>query len=163
MRKTALITLAFTFGLAACGGDDDTTPGALDPQLPPTGATQVQAWLEAGLYLDWRCEAAGHDARAPSPHGRNRICNNDALVAGSGPFAVGAASVKELLGSGDAVIGHAVYRKNAAGTDGSNWYWYEDMNGTVAVDGTGGSGVAKDVCVDCHSHAERDFAFTIVP
>ncbi|MBZ0235880.1 MAG: hypothetical protein K8M05_26360 [Deltaproteobacteria bacterium] len=149
---------------AACGdGGGGDGGGTSDAQLPPTGAAQVRAWIEAGHYLDWRCEPAGHDARDPSPHGRNRICNNDAITAGSGDFPLGAAAVKELLDSSDNIIGHAVYRKDAAGAGGAGWYWYEDVNGDVVADGAGTAGVPRDVCADCHSHAERDFVFTIVP
>ena len=155
-----------TTTLAACGDDDDDDGGGgpSASQLPPTGATALATWLAGGAYLDWHCEAAGHAARASSPHGRNRICNNDAIHdTASGAFPVGAASVKELLDDGDRVIGYAVYRKDAAGTDGASWYWYEDMNGQVVADGAGNAGVPKTVCVDCHAHAERDFVFTIAP
>ncbi|MEZ4403321.1 MAG: hypothetical protein R3B06_25065 [Kofleriaceae bacterium] len=174
METEPLIPLAIAMAfLAACGGDDgtaatiDAAPGtdaAQVAQTPPSGAANVDAWIAAGHYLSWNCEAAPHDARAPSPHGRNRICNNDALHGSTaGPFPIGAASVKELRDPADAIIGYAVYRKDADGTDGSNWYWYEVADGTVVADGTGGSGPPNTICVDCHSHAPRDFVFTIAP
>lgn len=136
-----------------------------DPQLPPDNGTDVMQWLSRGLYKSWRCEPAGHAARAPSPHGRNRICNNDAIkdAPTSGTYPVGAASAKELLDDSDAIIGYAVYRKLADGTDGANWYWFEIVNGSTTADGDGTDGSPKTVCVDCHSHAPRDFVFTAVP
>lgn len=168
---TSLALSALLIFAAACGDSDPAaspdagTDAASEAQTPPSGAAAVQAWLTAAHYQSWHCEAAPHPARAPSPHGRNRICNNDALhgSTGTGPFPIGAASVKELLDASDQIIGYAVYRKDAEGTDGANWYWYEDMNGQVVADGNGGSGTARTICVDCHSHAPRDFVFTIAP
>jgi hypothetical protein len=142
--------------LAGCSDDPRTD----DPQLPPDSGADVMAWLSRGFYQSWRCEPAGHAARAPSPHGRNRICNNDAIATApaAGAYPVGAASAKELLDDGDAIIGYAVYRKLADGGDGANWYWFEIVNGGTAADGDG-----VDVCVACHSQAPRDFVFTAVP
>ena len=149
-------------------------------ETPPEGHDAVEAWIADGHYKSWACEPAGHEARAPSPHGRNRICSNAALSAASttASYPVGSAAVKELLDANDAIIGYAVYRKAVADpspTDGSNWYWYERVppgtvlptpdpvqpNGVVA-DGRGTSGNPKTVCIDCHSHAPNDFVFTQV-
>ena len=173
-RAPLLAPLAALALLVACadgaGDDDDNPPTASDPQLPPEGAADVDAWLAEGHYLDWTCEPAPHDSRAPSPHGRNRICNNDKLaLATSAPWEVGSASVKELLDAADAIVGYAVYTKAADGgagpTDGSTWYWYEKADGDVVADGRGASGAPLTICVDCHSHAggdnnEMDFVFT---
>jgi hypothetical protein len=152
----------------------------VDAQTPPQGGvTEMKAWLATGDYKKWKCEAAEHAQKAPSPHAVNRICSNDKLsgAGASGPFPAGAAGVKELWDKVDgAVIGYAVYVKtDADSAAGANWYWYEDapsLNppGGVVADGFGTAGVPKDVCVDCHSHADsgfaasaRDFVFTQVP
>jgi hypothetical protein len=147
---------------AAAGTD---APVAVDPaQTPPSGAAALATWLAAGHYLSWHCEAAGHPARGASAHGRNRICNNALLRAATGArFPVGAASVKELLDANDAIVGYAVARKDAEGTDGGNWYWFERFGSTIYADGAGNSGGARTICVDCHSHATRDFVYTVVP
>jgi len=163
-RLTSLAAGLFV-ALAACGGSgDDGTDPTTDPQRPPQGAALVTPWLDAAYYQAWNCEAAPHAAREPSPHGTNRICNNDVLAAAadSSSYPVGSASVKELY-EGEAIVGYAVYRKLAEGTDGSNWYWYETMGGTAVADGTGDNGPAKEICVGCHSHAPTDFVFTLVP
>jgi hypothetical protein len=155
MTYTRFAAISLTW-LAACSTDSGNPD---DPQLPPERSADVMTWLAKGYYKSWRCEPAGHPARTPSPHGRNRICNNDAIAnaAGSGAYPVGVASAKELLDDNDAIIGYAVYRKLADGDDGANWYWFETTPGNT-IDGAG-----VDVCVGCHSHAPRDFVFTVVP
>lgn len=133
-----------------------------DPaENPPEGAADVENWINQGFYLAWHCEEAIHDQREPSPHGRNRICSNNALANASAnaPFPVGSAGVKELYDDNDALVGFAIYRKAEAVTaatgnnDGANWYWYEKLSGDVLADGRGNAGVPLTVCVDCHSHA----------
>lgn len=164
------LTLACTSPDPAGGDDADAAPTAdaavaADPtQTPPSGAAELATWLAAGHYLAWHCEAAGHPARSPSAHGRNRICNNAALHAATGDrFPTGAASVKELLDASDAIVGYAVARKDGDGTDGGNWYWFERFGTTIYADGPGTTGGARTICVDCHSHATRDFVYTVVP
>jgi hypothetical protein len=172
MRIASLIAMSL---LIACGGDDGTTT---EDQLPPMGHASVNPWLASGMYKSWAAEPAVHAARAPSPHGFNRIYSNDLLAAnatGTGPWPKGAAAVKELYGSAtDATpIGYAVYLKlEADSAAGANWYWYErvpldseaphDDNGVVA-DGTGASGPAKTICVGCHAGAGSDAAHTPSP
>jgi hypothetical protein len=167
--------LLATVALAACSSD--TKPS--DDQTPPTtGRTDVEAWLAGGAYKTWTCEPAIHEARAPSPHGFNRICSNDVIAAnasGSNPWPKGAAAVKELYASMTATtpIGYAVYLKtSSASANGTNWYWYErvpldspaphDTNGVVA-DGRGGTGPAMEICVGCHGGAGMDTAHTPSP
>lgn len=148
-----------------CGGSDGSDGQAsygddpADQQLPARGSTDALDWLEAGFYLDWQCEPEPHAARALSPHGTNRVCNNDALrdAAGSGSFPIGAASVKELY-DGDDIRLFALYRKVSSGEGGDTWYWYEGSRGDTAANGEG-----EGVCVGCHSRAPRDYVFTIVP
>lgn len=142
-------------GGGGSGGDPD-----FDAQSPPEGESALTAWIDQQFYKQWTCEGAIHDAREPSPHGRNRICSNDTLsLAQASPWPVGGAAVKELYDDGDNLTGYAVYKKVADGTDGSNWYWYETNAGSVVADGRGSTGAPLTICVSCHSHAE-DFVFT---
>lgn len=148
---------------------------AADDQTPPQDGAAVEAWLTEGAYKSWSCESAIHAARAPSPHGFNRICSNDLIAADAAddtPWPKGAAAVKELYAAEDDAepVGYAVYLKledDSAG--GSNWYWYErvpldseaphDADGVVA-DGNGSSGPAQTICVGCHAGAGSDAAHT---
>jgi len=148
------------------------TGGSGDAQTPPQGEANIKAWLATSAYKSWKCQPAEHVAVAPSPHSYNRICSNDILAAGSPPFAVGAAAVKELYSDsaadGGVVFGYAVYLKTAADTaadggSGANWYWYEDNPtldppGGVVADGLGTTGNPLTVCVGCHSKAGSDAA-----
>lgn len=153
------IHLAYVLAVTGCASDEPQ-----DPQVPPTGSDAVTAWLAAGYYQSWACEPEAHDARSPSPHNRNRICSNDIVHATpDGSFAVSASSVKELLDDSGAVFGHAVSRKLSDDPDGAGWYWYEAVNGSVTVEGTGASGSAKSVCVGCHVGAAQDFVFAKAP
>lgn len=174
MMGAALATCA-AFGLVTACSDDkpagapDAALGAGTAQTPPTGAAAVEAWLAQGLYKQWNCEAVVHAGRAPTPHGFNRICSNDALsqgVTGTAEWASGAAAVKELYASASATtpIGYAVYLKQAAtSAGGANWYWYERTPDGVVADGAGASGAAKTVCVACHQAAGSDAAHTPTP
>lgn len=159
-------------------------------QLPPTtGRAAVRAWLAAGAWRRWRCEANAHPGGGLSPHALNRICNNDALAnapAGA-PWPVGAASVKELRdpGAPDQVVGYALYLKVRESGDGDNWFWFEfvrpefaldpepprESDGTIA-EGLGDRGGAQSICVPCHRRSgaddsgvmgHGDFVFTRVP
>ncbi len=164
--------------VAACASSSSGTVETMSTgsaQMPPTGSANVETWLKDGDYKKWHCEPAIHASRAPSPHGFNRICSNDAVASmatGTGVWPSGAAAVKELYASATDTtpIGYAVYSKTQADSaNGANWYWYErvpldsqaphDANGIVA-DGTGGSGPAKEICVGCHAGAGSDMAHT---
>lgn len=192
LRSTStLLVSLFALALsAACGDSGETGTGAngsggagetggaaptADDQTPPQNGDDVEAWLADGAYKNWSCEAAIHEARAPSPHGFNRICSNDLVAqnaSGDGPWPKGAAAVKELYAAADdtAPVGYAVYLKlQDDSADGSNWYWYErvpldseaphDAQGVVA-DGPGSSGPAQTICVGCHAAAGSDAAHT---
>ena len=162
MRSIRLFTpvLVHVLAIAACTdsgpasfGDDLT-----HPQLPARGTADAPAWLAASYYHAWRCEATQHPGRSPSPHGKTRICNNDALHAAvAGDFPAGAASVKEIY-DGDAIVTYAVARKLTEGAGGDSWYWYEGNPDKVYANGEG-----ADNCTGCHTGAPRDFVFTIVP
>jgi hypothetical protein len=147
----------------------EPTSGGEEDSLPPiTGRVDIEAWLAAGHYLKWTCQDGVQDKILISIHGKQRICSN-ALVTGhptKDEYPVDASSVKELYDeAGVNIVGYAVSRHVKAGTDGASWYWYKrvpaddpqmpDENGVVA-DGLGDEGVAKSLCVSCHSAAGND-------
>jgi hypothetical protein len=178
MRLAALSCTALFATVAACSSDS-TGSSASDAQTPPTsGRTDIEKWLSDASYKTWTCEPAVHAARDPSPHGFNRICSNDlimAAAAGTGPWPKGASAVKEIYSSLTATtpVGFAVYLKTATDSAaGANWYWYErvpassdaphDANGVVA-DGKGGGGTALSICVNCHTASGSDTTHTPSP
>lgn len=147
-----------------------------DLQTPPQGTpAAIDAWIAAGSYkgAGWKCEAAPHPARSPSPHGVNLICNNTKLSGTAAPadYPFGAASVKELYAADNTtIIGYATGLKlqNGAST-GDKWYWYEKLSGSVVYNGKG-TAANSDVCSGCHAgagsdaaHPGRDFVYTQVP
>ncbi len=148
---------------AGCPAKDaSATPGDID--TPPTGSdADISAWIAKGDYMkgSWKCEAAPHAGRSPSPHGQNRICSNGKLSAhGAGEFPIGSAQVKEIYEAGK-ITGYATQAKVATG-GGEAWYWYEKVGGSVVANGTGVS-----LCTGCHSRAGtstsgHDFVFTQV-
>lgn len=162
-RLTLLLALT---GLTGCMGATEP-PVTDDPQLPPTGASALRGWLAQGHYKAWHCEPAPHDARPPSPHGRNRVCNNHKVAThtGTDPYPDGAANVKELVDAQGNVTGHAVSRRTRPEGNEEGWYWFEQTDSRVIVDGQ-----AVPVCVGCHGaagsdaqHPGQDYVFTRVP
>jgi hypothetical protein len=163
------------------GSDTEPTGGGEDEtKVPPTsGHTDMQAWLMAGHYKNWKCETGVQDPIMISPHGKQRICSN-AILSGHATqdeYPVDSSAVKELYDeAGTTIVGYAVYRHVKAGTDGGSWYWYEQlpldhpampdpMTGVIA-DGLGDSGNAMSICVACHSatgidadHPGHDFVY----
>ena len=133
-------------------------------QLPPTsGEAEIAPWLSTGAYKTWSCESAPHTASGASGHSKNRICSNEKIAKhdpASGPWPVGAASVKELY-AGDRIVGYAVARKVTAGADAGAWYWYERVGTTLYADGLGTENAPKSLCGDCHSRG-TDFVYTAV-
>lgn len=158
MSRACLVVWIVATACTADPGPETAGDDPSDPELPARGTADMPTWLAAGYYRAWHCEPAAHDARAPSPHGRNRICNNAALHAatGTGAFPAGAASVKEIF-DGD-VMAYAVTRKLADGAGGDAWYWYEANADRVYANGRGTPG-----CTGCHGGAARDYVFTVVP
>ena len=163
-RTSSVVLVALALAATACAAEpsaetsgDDLT----DPELPARGTADLPTWLAAGYYRAWHCEPEAHDGRAPSPHGRNRICNNAALqaAAGTGAFPAGAASVKEILDGG--AMTYAVSRKLTDGAGGDTWYWYESNPADPAHVYANGPGVPG--CTGCHGGAARDHVFTVVP
>ena len=158
---------------AACPAGCPAPAG--DAQTPPQGTDAViSTWLTAGSYkgAGWKCEAAVHASRSPSPHGKNKICNNMALTGTVAPavYPFGIASVKELyMDDGTTVSGHALSLKLFEGaSDGSKWYFYEKTGATVVANGKGKKD-NTDLCSSCHAgagsdpaHSGRDFVYTQV-
>ena len=159
--------LLLAAGLSGCNSPapgseaiDTTDASALDdPQLPPLGGAPLRAWLAAGSYRQWACEATIMNPRPRGAHGRNRVCSNDLLSAAdtSSPFPPGSAAVKELYDSRDRLVGYAVSRKLSAGTDGVRWFWSEGGNEGIGIGG----------CAGCHGQAAmyggHDFVYVRVP
>jgi hypothetical protein len=133
-------------------------PGS--PQIPPQGQAALEAWLAAGHYKAWACETAISSARLNGAHGRHRICSNQALLdAPSGPYPVGAASVKELFTSSDGPNGYAVGLKVTPGLGDDTWYWYE-RTGTSPRSRPVADSIGDKACgADCHARAPRDNVF----
>ncbi len=186
-------TVVGSLALVGCGASTGGVPGkdagcpagcpAVDagcpagcPQSPPMGTeAAADAWLAKGEYKTWKCEAASHPGRSPSPHGPNRICNNTKLSGtAAGNYPVGAASVKELFvtDGGTAISGYAYGVKIAAGAStGASWYWFEKNGGSLIANGKGDkAGNELTVCTGCHqgagsdaAHSGRDFVYTQVP
>ncbi len=162
-------------GAAATGGSDASVDTS---QTPPTGGSNVEAWLAEGTYKSWHCEAAVHASRSPSVHNFNRICSNDVInmnATGKSDWPVGAAAVKELYQAAtDTVpVGYAVYVKTKADSaNGASWYFYERVptsglqsgaphdDAGVVADGLGSSGTPLSICVSCHGAAGSDAAHT---
>ncbi len=158
---------------AACSAGCPAAAG--DAQTPPQGTeSAIEAWLAAGSYkgAGWKCEAAVHANRSPSPHGKNKICNNTLLTGTVAPaiYGFGVASVKELyMDDGTTLAGHATSLKLLDGeSDGSKWYFYEKIGGTVVANGKGKPD-NTDLCSSCHAgagtdagHSGRDFVYTQV-
>jgi hypothetical protein len=116
------------------------------------GQAALTAWLTRGDYKAWACESAAMAARPNGAHGRNRICSNRLTQTNTGgEYAVDAASVKELYGSGDQIIGYAVSRHIKPGTSPDTWYWFEISGGSLFADGVG-----VGLCSGCHSAAGKD-------
>lgn len=153
------------FGVA-CGSEGDAAcagPGACagDAETPATGKlADIDAWVSAGSFKGWKCEAAAHPPRGTSAHDANRICTNAKLAGAtdlSQPAPVGAANVKELYEDGK-VVGHAFMLKVTAGAGPESWYFYEKLGGgRVAANGP-----ADSTCTGCHQAAPGDFVFTRV-
>ena len=152
-------------GDAASTQDPEPDAGALPtlppgPQTPPTGQAALEAWLAQGHHKSWTCETVISPRRLNGSHGRHRVCSNQLLIdSTSGPYPVGAASVKELFESGDLPNGFAVGLKVVAGPGNHTWYWYE-RTGRLATLQPLADGVGAPACGSgCHVLAPRDNVF----
>jgi hypothetical protein len=144
--------------VAACAAPAEVDDPALVPPLD--GQAAVEAWLDAGHYQAWRCQPAAHDAIAPSPHGRVRVCAN--AIAAAGVARVDASLALEIVDAAGAVVGRGVQRHTRPGDDGATWYWYLRVPPTsatahddtgLAADGWGFEGPPRDYCAACHAQA----------
>lgn len=179
-RKTIVASLALLF---ACSNGTDVPPASVvtpttqsapvpdtagDSETPATGRAElVAAWVARGDYRRWTCEPAGHPQRPPSPHGRNRICNNRKIVEhGVGEYPTGAASVKEVFDDLGKLTGHLIAAKLGAG-GAEAWVWYMESDGVVTLNGRGDTPDPVSKCVYCHQlagsdaeHGGHDFVYT---
>ncbi len=135
-------------------GDDD---GAIPPPCDdgvPANADALLAYLQNGDYTGMQAESGPHDSAGPH-FGDVRTfvgdCLADSLDAQNAQHPVGAASIKELYGDGDTVLGWAVEVKQAEGID-EGWYWYEYYQGSVFADG-----VDVGLCQGCHASGIDSF------
>jgi hypothetical protein len=169
----ALVLAAFSLGgctqdaAPAAPGVDAGPVGPADENVPPQGQRAIEPWLAAGYYKKWTCERDISSPRVDPAtpgirgnHGRHRICSNDLLLGSkSGPYPVGASSVKELFDRMDRPYGYAIGVKVAAGLGIDTWYWYE-RTGTLATLSPVADGVGDKSCGgDCHGNAARDDVF----
>jgi hypothetical protein len=145
----------------ATGANPGPPPG---PEVPPRSQSALEAWLAMGHHKSWVCEQTISAARLNGAHGRHRICWNDAMVKSqSGPYPVGAASVKEMFTRDDRPNGYAIGVKIGAGTGADTWYWYE-RTGSSPTARPVADGVAVKICgPDCHAAAPRDNIFIRPP
>lgn len=168
MRSSPILFTSFLVSLVAllsgCGGSPSDAPPpaplAGDDQTPPTAdQAALDAWLAAGTYKSWRCEATAHEARSGSGHDRNRICTNTLQSAHSSTtaFPVGSAAVKELIDGDGRIEGYAVYVRAEDGDGGEKRFWYEIIDGSVIAIGYG-----HTTCTGCHGGAPKDYVFTQV-
>jgi hypothetical protein len=137
--------------------EDSTTEGeditqttddvCISPAVPASPAALLE-WLESGEYATWQAESGPHASTGPH-FGAVRTfvdpCLAESLEAGSATHPLGAATVKELFGDGDAVLGWSVMIKVADGSGGDTWYWHENYDGTTYADEVG-----SGLCTGCH-------------
>ncbi len=167
--KNAAIAFLMSFSLLGACGDDEPAGGeagedqasgdatVLDPQVPPSNAAGMVAWLAAWEKEDWEAEwsceamptAKTDGAAAIHVHndadGKNRVCSNEQLAsaAAGSELPKGAAAVK--------VVGDKVYvtvKVDADSDEGNGWYWY--------APGGSPEGRGLDACTGCHAAAGTD-------
>jgi hypothetical protein len=173
LRTPLLVALVAFTSLLACSngtevfeaGDAQAKPAvsapvpdsAGDSETPATGRAElIASWIARNDYRRWTCEPVGHDARSPSPHGRNRICNNQKVVDhGPGEYPTGAASVKEIFDDLGKLTGHLVTHKLGPGK-AESWLWYMEVGGTIVLNGRGDTPEPSAKCVGCHAQAGSD-------
>lgn len=155
MQHRALLSPLFACALlCACGDPEPSTTAQFDV---PSEAVALQSFLDAGDYLDFPAESGVHAGTNGSPHGQVRVFINPTLEAslasGADAHPAGSAAIKELYdGEGSTLIGWAVSLKTEAESEGGiGWYWYEQLDGNVVVDGNGETG-----CTGCHIGSGTD-------
>ncbi|MEM6996074.1 MAG: hypothetical protein AAF721_36545 [Myxococcota bacterium] len=147
-----------------CDGDDDAAEPlemTVDGPIPQGDPAALLDWLGGGGYLDWEAESAVHDGTGPHFGAVRTYFTEDliaSLTAENTEHPAGSATVKELSGSGDRVIGWSVSIKTADDSDdGNGWYWYEYFEGSVIAEGDGIS-----ICTGCHAGG-RDYVLSPFP
>jgi hypothetical protein len=141
---------------------DDGKDATSDPQVIPTNAVSLFAYLESDAYAALAAEPEVHGSTGP--HGRVRTFINDTLKqsldASQMSHPLGSAAIKELY-SGDELRGWAVSVKVANEPNSTqNWYWYEVFSTTTnnpVADSTDAPG-----CSGCHG-AGVDFVLSPGP
>ena len=144
--------------------DPGATAGATNTEPPsdraPASAAELGPWLDAAHYLDFDCEPAPHAAGDGSPHGDNRICQNnlvtDALQL-RGDFPLGATLVKEQYTASGALAALSVETRINDAPGASGWLYYRRQGDKVTH-----SGVGEPFCTGCHANAPRDFVWATV-
>lgn len=167
MRQVLRVTILFGLGAAACAvspaEETATTDLALagdfdaagETQRPPTSSAEaIDAWLAAGHYRQWTCEAI-RPSRPPGGTAPMRLCSNAAMSGhGAGEYPIGATNVREIYdASGARMVTRAVTTKVATGS-GNAWYWFERRESGLVASGLGDSGPATRACVRCHERAQ---------
>lgn len=144
------------------GADVGQDASPFDPQHPPTnGREAMTAWLSAGYYKLWHCEASPVRSRSTRIHGADRVCTNNILWAAgnAGEYPVGSSSVKEIYGpdgGGTDIIGYAVSYKamDYIRPDGGDAQ--ADVSTDATADATADVTVGMDVATDAASDAGFD-------
>lgn len=163
MRLHLLLGLALV--LVGCSSEGSPAGPGGGKELPtgsdlPADPADFGAFLAAERYNDWDCEPELHPSQEPSPHGMNRICQNDiasAALDGEGNWPVGTAFVKEQFNAAGELgaISVSVRESDAEGSAG--WRFYREANGAVTNNNTG-----QFFCTNCHDGADRDFVWSTV-
>jgi hypothetical protein len=145
-----VVTIAAVVGcalaLTACGDDEDG--GESGPCDVPSSRDALDAFLADGTYTAWNAESGIHESTGPHFGGVLTYVDDTlfaSLEAGGTSHPQCSASIKELFGDGDTVLGHAVMVKTGTGDTGDDWYWYEVYNGSAFADGAGAV-----ACTGCH-------------
>jgi len=136
---------------------DDPTEG--QEVLPPTDSAELLIWLQNGEYEWWPSDSV-HESNGPHFGQVQTFFNpalHDSFEADDAAHPAGAATVKRLLGGGNAT-GWSVAVKTQDDSDGGNgWYWYEYYEGNTFADGNG-----IGLCTNCHSGG-KDYVLTPFP
>ena len=160
--------VAALVAVSGCAEEDDEglgDPGpptmTADGPIPEEGGNALLEWLDGRGYFAWEGESAPHGSDGPH-FGTVRTYLDptllESLEAGNAEHPAGAATVKELYGGGDDLLGWSVSLKREDESDGgNNWYWFEIYQGDVLADGDGLS-----ICTGCHGGG-TDYVLTPFP
>lgn len=152
-RLFVLVITACACAVDDAGGDgdgssDDGFPPAAPTEVPPTDPDDLLPWLRGGGYLEWTAESAIHPSSGPHFGDVLTYVNAsllESLGTGATEHPIGAATVKELYGDDDVVVGWSAMVKVAGGTGGASWFWYERYRDSVYAAETD-----VQLCWGCH-------------